>query len=249
LNHLYQDKVALVTGASSGIGWAIARELAREGATVVAVARRKERLDRLASEIVADGGRAEALACDVTSETAVKEMAAQVKSRLGQLHLLVNCAGQEMMMPLAVTKIEAARSLMDANTLSVAIVIKSCLGLLKKGSAVVNVSSALALKGTATMSIYSATKGAIIAMTRSLAVELAPRGIRVNAVAPGMVRTDLLDRLFRGLKEEQIAAIEAKHPLGFGRPEDVADAVAFLGSDKAAWITGQALVVDGGLTA
>jgi len=249
MNDLYSDKVALVTGASSGIGWGIARELARQGASVVLVARRKEKLEQLAREIAAEGGQAWPLACDITVELSVKEMARQVKGQFGRLDLLVNNAGQELTAPLLVTTADAARRVLDVNVVAAVMVTKACLGLLARGSAVVNISSASALRGAAGMAVYSASKGAVISLTRSLGVELAPRGVRVNCVAPGMVQTDLLKRLFKTFKPEQVAAIEAQHPLGFGTVEDVAAAVAFLGSDKAKWITGQVLVVDGGLTA
>jgi len=245
----YKDTVALVTGASSGIGREVARMLAGQGATVIAVARRKERLDALVAEIAAAGGSAHAIACDVTSEPAVKEMAAAAKAISPVLHLVVNAAGRELVAPLAATKMDAARAVLDVNVIAVALVTKSCLALLKKGSAVVNIASASGMQGQAGLAIYAASKGAVIAMTRSLAREFAPRGIRVNAVAPGMVRTDMLDRMGRTLGPDKMATIEAAHPLGFGTVEDVAAAVMFLGGDGARWITGQTLAVDGGLTA
>ncbi len=245
----YKKKTALVTGASSGLGRAVAERLAQEGAHVFLVARREELLREVAQGIVARGGSAEVIACDLATEDSHSLIAKRVKEESLQLHLLVNNAGQELFMPLQATSLKAIHELVQLNFISVASLIKSCLGLLKDGSAVVNMSSASAIQGAAGLSIYSATKGALICLTKSLARELAPRKVRVNAVAPGQVRTELLTRTLARLKPEQQKALEAAHPLGFGNPDDVAAAVAFMGSAQAKWITGQVLVVDGGLTA
>lgn len=242
-------RVALVTGASSGIGAGVALDLARRGAHVVLVARRRERLEEELAGIREQGGSAEAMVCDVTDESAVRDVCRALKQQHGRLDLLVNNAGMDLVAPLQVMKLDDARAMLELNVLAVASVSKACGPMLKTGAAVVNVASAAALKGSAAMSMYAASKGAVASMTRSLAVELAPRGVRVNAVAPGVVRTELFDRAFASWKPEQIAAMEARHPLGFGRVEDVAAAVAFLGSDEARWITGQVLAVDGGFTA
>lgn len=245
---IYDGKVALVTGASSGLGVGIAELLARKGAAVVLVARRKELLDQVEARINSAGGKAFAIPCDVTDENNLKALLSGFKERFDHLDLLVNNAGKGLMLPLQVTPLAEIRSLLDLNVSSVALVTKCFIGLLKSGSAIVNMSSALGFQGTPAMSIYSASKGAVIAMTRALAKELAPRGIRVNAVAPGMVRTELLEKMLARLKPEQAEALEKRHPLGFGRLEDVAEAVSFLGSPASRWITGQTIVVDGGLT-
>lgn len=245
----FENKNVLVTGASSGIGMEIARELATRGAHVILVARRMDRLEKLADEVSSAGGLATPLLCDVADEAAVKAMANQVKQQFGQLHLLVNNAGKELIAPLQVIRTPAARETMELNVLAMATVTRLCLRLLGEGSAIVNMASLAGLRGAAGMSLYSASKGAVIAFSRSLARELASRKIRVNSVAPGIVRTDMTDRMFSKYDPRQVEELEASYPLGFGRPTDVARAVAFLGSDEAAWITGQTLVVDGGCSA
>jgi 3-oxoacyl-[acyl-carrier protein] reductase len=242
-------KIALVTGASAGLGEAIACRLAREGAHVILVARREERLRQVEARILEAGGSAECLSADLGQEETWGSLAAQVRSAHGHLHLLVNNAGRELFSPLQATAVKALKETVQVNFVAVAGVTRSLLGLLKDGSAIVNVSSTSAIQGAAGMSVYAGTKGAILAFTQSLARELAGRGVRVNAVAPGQVRTEMLDRILAKLGPDQAASLEAAHPLGFGDPGDVAAAVAFLGSAQARWITGQVLVVDGGMTA
>jgi NAD(P)-dependent dehydrogenase (short-subunit alcohol dehydrogenase family) len=242
-------KAAVVTGASSGLGRATAILLAEEGARVFLVARRAEMLQEVAEHIEPSGGQAVALPCDVTDQDAMKRLAATVKETSPCVDLLVNNAGREQMAPLQATSMRRVRELVDLNLVSAVSYLKAFLPMLPQGGAIVNVASGNALRGMAGSAVYAATKGAIISLTRSLARELAPRGIRVNAVAPGQVHTELLERVFRSLKQEQIAALEASHPLGFGQPEQVAAAIAFLASERANWITGHTLVVDGGLTA
>jgi 3-oxoacyl-[acyl-carrier protein] reductase len=244
----YRDKVALVTGASSGLGRATAERLAEEGADVILVARREELLKQVADGILAKGGRATAIPCDLTDDASVRQLAAQVKERFGRLHLLVNNAGCYLLAPLQVTDMKLVREVIEINLVAVVAVTKAFLVLLKPGSVVINMASAGGIRGLSGISVYAATKGAVISLTRSLAKELSSRKVRVNAVAPGMVQTDIMERSFRKMAPQQIAAFEGIHPLGFGKPEDVAAAVAFMGSDQARWITGHILVVDGGLT-
>ncbi len=249
MNQQYSGKVVVVTGASSGIGSEIARELARRGASVVLVARREDKLTQLSQQIAAEGGQALAMPCDVTDDQSVNALAKAVREAFPQIHLLVNNAGRELMAPLAVMKPAAARELLDVNVVAMAEMTRCFLRLLNRDAAVVNMASAGGLRGAAGLSLYCASKGAVISFTRSLARELATQAIRVNAVAPGMVKTEMAERILQKLKPDQIAELEASHPLGFGTPQDVAKAVAFLGSDDASWITGHTLVVDGGLTA
>jgi NAD(P)-dependent dehydrogenase (short-subunit alcohol dehydrogenase family) len=245
----WNGKAAVVTGASTGLGRATAALLAEEGARVLLVARRAELLEEAADEINSGGGQAVALPCDLTDDAAVKQLAAAVRKAAPRVDLLVNGAGREQLSPLLATSMRRARDVVELNLVSVVSLTKALLPLLGGGAAVVNVASCVALRGAAGSAVYSATKGALISLTRSLAHEVAPRGIRVNAVAPGQFHTEMLDRVLGSLKPEQVTALEESHPMGFGQPEQVAAAIAFLGSERANWITGHTLVVDGGMTA
>ncbi|HUT90259.1 MAG TPA: SDR family oxidoreductase [Thermoguttaceae bacterium] len=249
MNLRWDNKAAVVTGASSGLGRATAILLAEEGARVFLVARRADMLQEVADQIDAGGGQAVALPCDVTDDDAVKRLAAAVRETSPRVDLLVNSAGREQLSPLLATSMRRVRDVVELNLVSVVSLLKAFLPMLTQGSAIVNVSSCVALRGAPGSVVYAATKGALISLTRSLAREVAPRGIRVNAIAPGQFHTEMLHRVLNSLKPEQVAALEDCHPLGFGQPDQVAAAIAFLGSERASWITGQTLVVDGGMTA
>lgn len=245
----YKGKTALVTGASSGLGKAIAGRLAEEGAHVVLVARREDLLREAVDIIKSQGGSAEYIACDLALEETPAKLSTQIREKFGHIHLLVNNAGREQLSPLQATSPKVIHEIVQLNLVAVICLTRCFLGLLKEGSSVVNLSSTTAILGAPGSAIYSATKGALISFTQSMARELAPRKVRINAVAPGQVQTDMLDRVLARVNPDQRAALEAAHPLGFGDPMDVAAAVAFLGSAQAKWITGHVLVVDGGLTA
>ncbi len=244
-----QSPTALVTGASTGIGKAVALELARLGMHPLLVARRHELLIQLQSEIESAGGTASVFPCDVTDEASVKTHVNEIRSLHPRIDLLVNNAGKELISPLQIQKSNTATEMMDLNVVAMAMYTRACLRLLGEGSAIVNMASVAALKGAPGMSLYAASKGAVIAFTRAIALELAAKRIRVNAVAPGIVRTEMTDRMFAKYAPSQVEQLESTYPLGFGRPADVAKAVAFLGGQDAAWITGQTLIVDGGYSA
>jgi NAD(P)-dependent dehydrogenase (short-subunit alcohol dehydrogenase family) len=249
------DEWVWVSGASSGIGRAIARQLAREGVGVVLSARREEVLTELADEITGAGGRALAMPCDVSDGAALKDAVGIITQRIGRIDGVVPCAGIELLAPFKLMKPEKWSAMLNLHVIGAFEMARASLTLLKASGKreneqgrVVFVASTAALRGWPSQSVYASCKAAVLGGMRSLAVELAPHSIRVNAVSPGLVKTDMQARMFNRIPEEQQGKLEAAHPLGLGAPEDVANAVTFLLSRESRWITGQGMVVDGGLS-
>ena len=234
----FQGKVALVTGASDrGIGGEIAVRLASEGAAVAMVSRREPA--RLLKKLSRYGHGAVHTAGDVTKSADIAASIDNCVSKLGKLDIVVNNAGVELARPLADFRDEDWRALLDVNLHGAIAVSKAALPhLASPGGVIVNVASALGLGGCPGFSVYSASKAGLIGFTQSLAWELAPQGIRVVAVAPGLVHTPMVHKHVAQLTPEIWKQIEDCHPLGMGRPDDVAAAVAFLASADARWITG-----------
>ena len=244
----FRDKIAVVTGASKGIGAGIARLLAAEGATVVVnYASSRAGADRVVADIEAAGGRAVALGADVADEPQVARLFAEVKTRFGRVDVLVNNAGVYAFGALADLDAAEYRRQHDINVLGTLLVTKHAVPLMPaQGAAVVNVGSVVSTLAPPGAVVYTSSKGAVDSITKALAKELAPRGIRVNAVAPGLIHTEgvtaagIADSDF----ERQMVAMT---PLGrAGEPEDVALPTAFLASDDARYITGEVLLVSGG---
>jgi NAD(P)-dependent dehydrogenase (short-subunit alcohol dehydrogenase family) len=242
-------KTVLVTGASSGLGKGITKLLAQLGAKVILVARSQQRLEAALGELEGEGHSAEAF--DLGQTDAVPSWMSQVAQRHGMLHGLVHSAGVLTTKPL---KIQVAADWEMAMRINVSAGAALAKGFRQKGvfdraGSIVYLSSVMGLTGQPGQVLYSATKGALVAMTRSMALELARENIRVNCVAPAVVLAGMSEELERNVSPEQFVQITAMHPLGLGRPEDVAHAVAFLIADTARWITGITLTVDGGYTA
>ena len=234
----FAGRVALVTGASDrGIGGEIAVRLASEGAAVALVSRREparllKKLNRLKQGAVHTAG-------DVTKPDDIARAIDDCLGEFGKLDVVVNNAGVEMASPLEKFSNERWRALVEVNLNGAIAVSKAALPhLTEPGGVIVNIASALGIGGCSGFSVYSATKAGMIGFTQSLAWELAPRGIRVVAVAPGLVHTPMVHKHIDKLTPEVWQQIEACHPLGMGRPDDVAAAVAFLASSDARWITG-----------
>ncbi|MEW6749672.1 MAG: SDR family oxidoreductase [Candidatus Latescibacterota bacterium] len=246
-----QGRVALVTGASSGIGRATAARFAREGAVVVALARRQGRLD----ELHAEHPTVEPFPCDVTDHEALARSVAQTVERHGRVDILVNNAGMSYYKRLQESALEEWRHTMAVNLEAMYVLAKLVVPhMVGQGyGRIVNVSSIQSFATEAVVGAYAATKGAIGAWSRSLAVDLAEHGILVNVVAPGFVRTEM--SVIDGVDETQSEVFREwyagrrKIPLGrAGEPEEIASAILFLCGDQCTYLTGHTLVVDGGLT-
>ncbi|MGW4771046.1 SDR family oxidoreductase [Nocardia sp. NPDC004278] len=241
-------KSALVTGASRGIGKAVAAELLRRGANVVITARKPEPLEETAAELRALGHRAEVSALAGNSGDADSRAAAvgRVVSEFGSLDILINNTGiNPVYGSLMDADLEAVRKIFDVNVVAALGYVQEAYKawMREHGGAVVNVASVAGLRSTGVIAAYGASKAALIRLTDELAWQLGPN-IRVNAVAPGVVKTKFADALYSA-DEEQAASVYPMKRLG--TPEDVARLIGFLASDEAEWITGETIRVDGGL--
>lgn len=247
-NQKLAGKVAVVTGASKGIGADIARQLAAEGATVVVnYASSKEGADRVVDDISKHGGKAIAIKADVAKSGDIEKMFAQTKETFGRLDILVNNAGVYQFAPLeAVTEAEFHREF-NTNVLGLLLATQQAAKYFDAdGGSIINISSVVTSFTPAASVIYSGTKGAVDAITRVLAKELGPKKIRVNAINPGTVETEGYHTLgMPGTDFEKLAI--AQTPLGrVGQPGDVAPVAVFLASPESAWITGETVRVAGG---
>jgi len=241
-------KRALVTGAGTGIGREVALEMGRQGADVVLHYAHSDRgAASAASELEGDGVRARAVQADLASVEEVRRLAAGALEFLGGLDILVNNAGITMNRPFAEITPEQFDQLYQVNVRAGFFLAQAALPALEaSGGAVINLSSVHAYEGTPEFSVYAGTKGAIVAQTRQLAIELAVKGVRVNAIAPGDV---VVENHYRADPELDLDAVGRTIPCGFvGQPLDIARVAAFLASDEARYIVGQTLVVDGGTT-
>ena len=243
-----KDKVAVVTGASKGIGASIAKHLAAEGASVVVnYSSSKAGADKVVSEIAAEGGKAVAVQANVARKSEIDRLFAETKKAFGKLDILVNNAGVYEFGPLENITEEQFHKLFDLNVLGLLLTTQKAVEYFgPAGGNIVNVSSIAGINPPANGAVYSATKGAVDAVTKSLAKELGSKKIRVNSINPGMVETE-------GVHSAQILGTDfhkqvlAQTPLGrIGQPEDIAKVATFLASADSAWITGETFVIAGG---
>ncbi len=243
-----QGRVAVVTGASKGIGAGIAKQLASEGASVVVnYASSRAGADKVVAEIVAAGGKAVAVQADVSKEADVLRLFAETKTAYGKLDILVNNAGVYEFAPIEAVTPELFHKQFDLNVLGLLLASREAVKLFgDAGGSIINISSVVSMAAVPFASVYAATKAAVDMVTKSLAKELGPKKIRVNSINPGMVETEgthgagIIDGDF----QKQVVAAT---PLGrTGQTRDIAPAVAFFASDDAAWITGETLVIAGG---
>ena len=243
-----KGKVAIVTGASKGIGAAIAKHLAAEGAAVVVnYSSSKEGADRVVDEITKRGGKALAIRANMAKKAEVERLFAETKKAFGRLDILVNNAGVYEFLPLEKVTEEHFHRHFDINVLGLLLAIQEATKYFgPEGGSVINISSSASKSAPGSGSVYSATKAAVDTITQSLAKELGPRKIRINAINPGMVETEGLHAAgFVGSEFQKM--FEAQSPLGrIGQPDDIAPAVVFLASRDASWLTGDTLVISGG---
>jgi NAD(P)-dependent dehydrogenase (short-subunit alcohol dehydrogenase family) len=239
----------LITGASSGIGRATALELSRRGASIIAVGRDEARLQSVLQELHGSGHEIESY--DLTETKGIPAMIRSLAARSGRIDGIVHCAGIHQTAPLRAIESADLGSIFEMNVTTGFMLAKGVRHKQVRGESlsVVFLASAVGLVGQIGVSAYSASKGAVISATKSLALELAREQIRVNCVCPGVVTTPMTDDLRNKVGQAAFEEIEAAHPLGLGNAADVAYAIVFLLSDEARWITGTALSVDGGYTA
>ena len=244
-----EDKVAVVTGASKGIGASIAKHLAAEGAAVVVnYASSRAGADRVVAEITREGGRAIAVQADLASPADITRLFSETMGTFGRLDILVNNAGVYEFQPLENITEEHFHRHFNVNVLGLLLASKEALKHFgPEGGSIVNISSTASTFMPASAAVYTGTKAAVDAITGVLAKELGPRGIRVNAINPGMVETEGVHTA--GIMESDLRKqLEATTPLGrIGQPRDIAPTVVFLVSDDSGWVTGETLRVAGGL--
>jgi 3-oxoacyl-[acyl-carrier protein] reductase len=241
-------KVAVVTGASKGIGASIAKHFAAEGAAVVVnYSSSKSGAEKVVTEITGAGGKAVAVQADMSRPPDIERLFSEAKQAFGRLDILVNNAGIYEFSPLENVTEEQFHKQFNLNVLGLLLASQAAASTFDSaGGSIINISSVVSTLGFPNASVYSGTKGAVDAITRSLAKELGPRGIRVNAINPGMVETEGTHS--SGIAESEMRKqVEAQTPLGrIGQPRDIAGAAVFLASADSSWITGETLVISGG---
>lgn len=239
----------LVTGASSGIGRAVAIFLSQLGACLLITARDSTRLAQTREQLAGEGHGVEVF--DLAQVDAIPNWMRQQTQRIGPLDGLVHCAGITTRLPIRAQSAKQADVVMQTNWSAAWLLTKGFRqsGVHATPGSVVFISSVVGLVGQPGLSAYASSKGALLALTKALAMELASEGIRVNSVLPGYVQTEMAQNLEKVLTADQVEAIRRMHPLGFGTAQDVAYAIAFLLADTGRWITGTSLIVDGGYTA
>jgi len=243
-----QNKVAIVTGGSKGIGAAIARQLAADGAQVIVnYASGRSDAEKVVADIAAAGGQACAVAADVTQQIEVEALIKAALDRFGRLDIVVNNAGVYQFAKIEESTEALYRRQFDINVLGTLLVTAAATPHLSNGSSIINISSFVTRVFIAESAIYSGAKGAIDAITGVLSKELGPRGIRVNAVNPGLIETEG-SHSAGAINSDFQTWNEAQTPLGrIGQVQDVAPIVAFLASDAAGWITGEVMLASGGM--
>ena len=244
---------AWITGASSGIGASTARAFAKQGVGVVLTARREHILSALANDIVGAGGRAISIAADISNPLLIGEAIKKIETQIARLDIVVPCAGNELLLPFELCEAHKWHQLLNTHVVGAFETVRAALPLLKASGSreqgqgrVIFVSSIAALTGNAGNLCYAACKAAVLGGMRSLAIELSPHNVRVNAVTAGLVKTPMQERMFARIPQARQKNLIEGQPLGLGHPDDVAAAIAFLASNESRWTTGSTFAVDGG---
>jgi 3-oxoacyl-[acyl-carrier protein] reductase len=241
-----QNKIAVVTGASRGIGAAIAKRLASDGATVVVNYKsNEEAAQSVVSEIESAGGKAVAIAADIADIVEVRRMFSQIEGELGHVDILVNNAGWAEWRVLAEADEDHYDSIFDLNTRGLFFATQEAARIMRDNGRIINISSGITRVNSGVGSVYAGSKAAIEAFTRCWSEDLGKRGITVNTVSPGMVETDLL---LGSTPQETLDRMATQSPFNrLGEPRDIADVVAFLCTDDARWLTAQNILANGGV--
>ena len=244
-----QNKTIIVTGASSGIGQQVAISCSKMGAKVALIGRNQERLEETRKQLSGEGHLV--ISYDLTDLEHQKELVSDIVSKIGPVDGLVNCAGISATLPFKLMKPEKVEEFFRTNVYASIELTRQVLGIKnvnKEGASVIFFASVMGCVGENAKSLYSLTKGALISGCRSLAIEYAPRKVRINVVSPGVVETPINKNQSYLADPERRKATEALHPLGLGRTDDIANACVYLLSDASRWVTGQNLIIDGGYT-
>jgi 3-oxoacyl-[acyl-carrier protein] reductase len=239
------NKIAIVTGASQGIGKIIAFELAKSGAHVACISRNKKAIESIVEEITINGGQASSFPCDISDSDTLSEIITEIIKENSRIDILVNNAGITKDSLLMRMSIEQWDDVINTNLKGAFHCTKAVVRYMMKNKfgRIINITSIVGLTGNAGQANYAASKAGLIGMTKSIAKEVASRGITANCIAPGWIETSMTDKLSREVKNEFLSHI----PVGrIGSPDDIANAVIFLASDEAGYITGQTITVDGG---
>lgn len=239
------NKIAIVTGASQGIGKIIAFELAKSGAHVACISRNKKAIESIVDEITINGGQASSFPCDISDSDTLSEIITEIIKENSRIDILVNNAGITKDSLLMRMSIEQWDDVINTNLKGAFHCTKAVVRYMMKNKfgRIINITSIVGLTGNAGQANYAASKAGLIGMTKSIAKEVASRGITANCIAPGWIETSMTDKLSGEVKNEFLSHI----PVGrIGSPDDIANAVIFLASDEAGYITGQTITVDGG---
>jgi len=241
------DKIALVTGASQGIGEEIAKNLAHAGAHVICTARTEDKIKNVSKSIIAKGGSSSYFACDISKSESVEKLVNDSLKKFNNIDILINNAGVTRDSLLIRMKEDQWDRVLNTNLKSIYYCIKSIIRSMIKNryGRIINISSIVGITGNAGQSNYAASKAGLIGMSQSIAKEVATRGITVNCIAPGWIETEMTKELSDHVKDEFLNRIPMKK---IGMPKDISNAVIFLASKEAEYITGQTITIDGGRT-